>query len=125
MKTVTMSTAAAICLLTVLTHPARAQHEGHAAGPPPGGAEVGRCAKAQPVVDQILTSAMARLEAARQTNSPPQLRAAIDDLQGALRDVRVQLAPCAQLAASPPAPQGAAKDGPPAAAVQPARKPKS
>ena len=41
---------------------------------------------------------MARLETARQANSPAQMRAAIDDLQGALRDVRVQLAPCAAMA---------------------------
>jgi len=75
-----------------------AQHEGHAAGAATAGPEVALCAKAQPVVNQLLASAMARIEAARQTNGPAQMRAAIDDLQGVLRDVRAQLEPCAKLA---------------------------
>ena len=66
----------------------------------PGAAEAGACAQAQPVVDQLLAAASARLEAARQSNSPAAMRSAIEDLQGAMRDVRVQLAPCAKLAES-------------------------
>jgi len=69
--------------------------------PAPGqsqaGAESLQCAQAQPVITRTIDAAMARLETARQANSPAQMRAAIDDLQGALRDVRVQLAPCAAM----------------------------
>ena len=66
----------------------------------PGAAEAGECAQAQLVVDKLLDAAGARLEAARQSNSPAAMRAAIEDLQSAMRDMRVQLAPCAKLAES-------------------------
>jgi YHS domain-containing protein len=60
-------------------------------------AESLQCAQAQPLVTRTIEAATARLETARQSNSPAQMRAAIDDLQGALRDVRAQLAPCAAI----------------------------
>ena len=53
-----------------------------------------QCAQVQPVVQQLLQNASTRLEAARQTNSPTELRAAADDLDAALRDLRTQLVPC-------------------------------
>ena len=63
---------------------------------------------------------MARLETARQANSPAQMRAAIDDLQGALRDVRVQLAPCAAMST---ATEGRATTTPPGATASPSNMP--
>jgi hypothetical protein len=78
------------------------QHEGHQVvtpSPRPATADPSECARAQPIVARIVDAAMMRLEMARQTNSPADMRAAIDDLQGALRDLRSQLAPCAALQA--------------------------
>ncbi len=88
----------AIALMAVVPGIAAAQHEGHQAAPPQsGGADMTQCAQAQPVVSTIIAAAMARLETARQSNSPAAMRSAIDDLQGALRDVRAQLVPCGAL----------------------------
>jgi hypothetical protein len=90
-------------IVTLLAASAHAQHETHgASAAQPVGPEVARCAQAQPVVDGIITAAMARLEAARQTNAPADMRAAIDDLQAALRDVRAQLLPCTALKPADP-----------------------
>jgi len=90
-----------------------AQLQGHQ--PAPGqsqmSAESAQCARAQPVVARTVDAAMARLETARQANSPSQLRAAIEDLQGALRDVRAQLAPCAAMQQAAGAPAGVAMPG--------------
>jgi copper resistance protein B len=86
-----------------------AQHQGHqmgAAQPQPASqATVAECAQAQPLVMRTIDAANMRLEAARQNNSPPAMRAAVDDLQGALRDVRAQLAACAALQTAPADPQ--------------------
>jgi len=61
------------------------------------------CAQAQAVIDSLLASANARVEAARLTNSAADMRAAVDGLQSVIRDVRTQLAPCAtQTAAADP-----------------------
>ena len=71
-------------------------------GPPTtAAAEVTQCAQAQMVVDQLLATAMQRLDSARQSNAAADLRAAVDSLQNTMRDARAQLAPCAsaQLAA--------------------------
>jgi YHS domain-containing protein len=82
--------------------PGSAQHEGHQASTPSGGsAEMAQCVQAQPAVQNILTAAAARLESARQSNSPSDMRAAIDAFEGALRDIRTQLAPCATAAPDP------------------------
>lgn len=91
-----------------------AQHEGHQAGAP-AAAAVAQCAQVQPAIAATLDAAGARLEAARQTNSPAAMRAAIDDLQGALRDVRLRLAPCAALSVAPAADPHAASHTMPAA----------
>ena len=74
---------------------AMAQHEAHQAGsgqPPP---EMLQCGRAQPAVDKIIAAAMTRVESARLSNNPAEMRAAVDHLEGALRDIRAQLAPCA------------------------------
>jgi ketosteroid isomerase-like protein len=60
------------------------------------------CAQAQPIVDQLLAAAAARLEAARVSNNAADMRAAIDALQASLRDARTTLAPCAAVKAEDP-----------------------
>jgi len=78
---------------------AAAQHAGHqAATPRHGGADMTQCLRVQPFVANIIAAAMTRVESARQSNSAAEMRAAIDDLDGALRDIRAQLAPCAAAA---------------------------
>jgi len=77
-----------------------AQDEAHQAGAPPASAEMAQCARVQPVVENIIAAAMARLESARQSNNPAEMRAAVDQLEAALRDIRTQLAPCAAAAAA-------------------------
>lgn len=86
----------AIALAGILT-PAGvgAQHEGHQSAALQPSAQLTQCAQIQPAVDNIIAAATARLETARQSNDPAQMRAAVDHLQGALRDLRTQLAPCA------------------------------
>jgi YHS domain-containing protein len=54
------------------------------------------CAQVQPAIENIIAGAMSRLEGARQTNDPAQMRAAVDHLGSALRDIRTQLALCAE-----------------------------
>jgi ketosteroid isomerase-like protein len=60
------------------------------------------CAQAQATVDQLLATASARVESARQTNSASEMRSAVDGLQNVVRDVRTQLAPCATLKVEDP-----------------------
>jgi YHS domain-containing protein len=73
-----------------------AQDDAHqAAAPQASSAELTQCVRVQPVIDNIITAAMARAEAARLSNSPMEMRAAVDHLEAALRDIRAQSAPCA------------------------------
>jgi YHS domain-containing protein len=74
---------------------ALAQHEAHQAGPGQPSAGLGQCGRVQPAIDKIITGAMARVESARLSNNPAEMRAAVDQLEAALRDIRAQLAPCA------------------------------
>jgi ketosteroid isomerase-like protein len=60
------------------------------------------CAQAQAIVDRLLASAASRIEAARLTNAAAQMRAAVDALDSVIRDVRMQLAPCASLESEDP-----------------------
>ena len=77
------------------------QHEAHQAGGTQApNAELTQCLRVQPMIENIITAAMARAEAARLSNSPTELRAALDHLESALRDVRAQSAPCAAAAAT-------------------------
>lgn len=76
-----------------------AQHA-HQTGDPQAPAPLASCAQVQPAVDNIIAEAMRRLEGARQTNDPAQMRAAVDHFASALRDIRTQLAPCAAPAAA-------------------------
>src|SRR5688500_6047586 len=75
-----------------------AQHDAHQAAPSTAVDEtLANCAQVQPVVQQLLDGASARLQAARLTNSATGLRAAVDDLDAALRDLRAELAPYAKV----------------------------
>lgn len=93
-----LAIALAVALIPSL---ASAQHEAHhpASAHAPS-AEVSQCLRVQPVIENIITAATARAEAARLSNSPSELRAAMDHLEAALRDIRAQLAPCATAASS-------------------------
>lgn len=99
---------------------ALAQHEAHqpASGPSP---EMVQCGRVQPAIDKIITGAMTRVESARLSNTPAEMRAAVDQLEAALRDIRAQLAPCAAdeaaaghtmpgMPPAPPAPAAAPMD---------------
>jgi len=103
------------------------QHEGHQAATADGqaAAQLAQCRQAQPGVAALIDAALKRLDEARQTNSPALMRAAADDLQSALLDVRAQLAPCAEMqvaAAAPSAPPPAAQQAvPPTQPQQPAQ----
>lgn len=77
-----------------------AQHEQHQPGAQPASGELMQCARVQPVVDNIISAAMGRLETARQSNNPTEMRAAVDHLEAALRDIRTQLAPCSAATAA-------------------------
>ena len=85
---------------------AGAQHEAHrAASPESSNADVAQCLRVQTAIDGIITNAMNRAEASRLSNAPTELRAAVESLEAALRDIRAQSAPCSAAAASadPPA----------------------
>src|SRR5918993_1283163 len=82
-------------------------------------APLASCAQVQPAVDNLIAEAMRRLEGARQTNDPAQMRAAVDHFGSALRDIRTHLAPCAApaAAADPHAGHAMPKTAPPAGAA--------
>ena len=69
------------------------------ASPAAQSADVTACRTASQQAVLTIGGLDARLETARQTNNPSQLRAAMDDLQTALGSLRAQLASCATLAA--------------------------
>lgn len=78
-----------------------AQHEGHqTSSTTVDAAQVAQCSQAQGVVNGLVEAALKRLESARLTNNAAAMRDAVDDLQGTLVDIKQQLAPCGQLAAS-------------------------
>ena len=97
------------------------QHEGHQAGTAagPSAAQVSECRQAQPVIAGLLTATLKRLEEARLTNSAAAMRDAADDVQAALVDIRMHLAPCSVMegaaVASPAAPATPTTPAPPAA----------
>jgi YHS domain-containing protein len=85
---------------TIVSGVATAQHEAHQAGVGQASPEMVQCGRVQPVIDAIITAAMARVETARLSNNPAEMRAAVDHLEAALRDIRAQLAPCSAAAAA-------------------------
>jgi hypothetical protein len=78
------------------------QHPASHGAVTPATADAQDCAQAQLVVDGLLAQMAARLETARLSNSPSDMRAAIDRLQDTVRDLRAQLAPCAALTPADP-----------------------
>jgi YHS domain-containing protein len=108
-----------------------AQHDAHQpASPQTSTAELTQCLRVQPVIENIITAATARAEAARLSNSPSELRAAVDHVEAAIRDIRAHLAACAAAAASTDphaghtmpssqSPAGTAPAQPPAGAADP------
>ena len=92
-----MNVAIGLVLVIAATIQVEVDAQQRAAPPATASAEVMQCAQAQMVVDQLLAAATARLETARQTNTAAELRAAVDSLQGTVRDARAQLAPCATM----------------------------
>ncbi len=108
-----------------------AQHEGHEMGQATAN---GECLAQAKESLRIVESASLRLEEARQTNSPQRMRAAMDDLQAALAEVRTQLTLCVKPAtktgpgagnSSPQAPAGKAIDPVCGTEVNPASAPKA
>ena len=81
-----------------------AQHQGHQMGT--GSAGGGPCLAHAKEGLRIVERADRQLEEARQTNSPQQMRAAMNDLQAALGEVRTQLSLCASSAADNPGMEG-------------------
>ncbi len=74
-----------------------AQHEGHQTGGAPTGE--GACLAHAKEGLRIVEDANRQLEEARQVNSPPQMRAAVSELQAALAEIRTQLSLCVRPAA--------------------------
>ena len=95
--------------LTWMAAPATAQHEGHQmpaqqASNAPSAELVAECVAAQRHVSSLADALNGRLEDARQSNRPQQIRAALADLQAALVEIRTRAAACSPLqAASQPA----------------------
>src|SRR5258706_16232134 len=89
-----------LAAITALAPPAAGQHQGHSTpgqAPPaeaPDPQSATPCLEGSQQALEIVARANARLETARQTNNPPQMRAAIDDLQAALSEIKVRLASC-------------------------------
>jgi YHS domain-containing protein len=78
-----------------------AQHDAHqTASSQAASAELTQCLRVQPVIENIIAAAMSRAEAARLSNSPAEMRAVVEHLEAALRDIRAQSAPCSTAAAS-------------------------
>ena len=85
----------------VAATPAFAQHEGHeasaAAAPGVSPQLVSQCVESQQQSLGLVDAANTRLESARQSNSPTEIRAVMGDLQRVLLDVRTVLARCTEL----------------------------
>jgi YHS domain-containing protein len=62
---------------------------------------------------------MTRVESARLSNNPAEMRAAVDQLEAALRDIRAQLAPCAAAEAAAAQTMPGMPPGPAAPAAAP------
>lgn len=92
---------ACACAMTIVPGLAGAQHEARRpASAPASGLDATQCLRVQPVIENIITAALDRAEAARLSNSPAEMRAAVESLAAALRDIRAQSAPCSTAASS-------------------------
>src|SRR5262245_487101 len=81
-----------------------AQHEGHGAAPKPSPvpSAQGDCAARARESLRALDAASRRLEEARQTNNPAKMRAAVEELQRDLAEIRARLT----ASSPPPSPSG-------------------
>jgi hypothetical protein len=93
-----------IAFVLALAVGASAQHAGHSSDP--SAEVVAACLEAQQRVAALADQAEARLEAARQSNSPREMRAAVADLQAMLVEIRTRAEECAPLE-----PEGEPKTG--------------
>jgi YHS domain-containing protein len=83
------NTAIGLTLLAAAAASGRGQHTGHSAGPPAETAPPGcHCAGTDASALALLDRIGARLEAARQSNSPAKMRAAMDELQAGLGELK-------------------------------------
>ena len=99
MKGTYMIVGIAIALSAATPVAAIAQQTGHqmAATPQESSTAIADCARAQAQLLRTIDAANTRAEAARQSNSAAAMRAAMDDIQGALSSLRAQLAACREL----------------------------
>ena len=99
---------------------AMAQHDAQQTGAGQASPEMAQCARVQPVINNIITAATARVESARLSNNPTEMRTAVDHLETALRDIRVQLEPCSTASAASDPHAGHTMPGMPQAPAAPA-----
>jgi hypothetical protein len=100
--------AAALLAIGPFARQAFAQHEGHGAAAKPtavSGAH-GDCAARAKESLHVLDAASRRIEEARQTNNPGKMRAAVEELQRDLAQIRARMAASIPPPATPPAPGG-------------------
>ena len=85
--------AAAVLAALATATGAFAQHEGHGAAPKPTPAPgvQGDCAARAQESLRVLDAASGRIEEARQTNNPAKMRAAVEELQRDLGEIRARL----------------------------------
>ena len=88
-----VASAAAVFTLAAGAAVAAAQHAGHSAPAQPTPAPVGRGDCGSRVEESLRDVASRRLEEARQTNTPAKMRAAVEQLQRDLDEIRVRLSP--------------------------------
>lgn len=103
-------------LLVGYAVPAFGQHQGHTMpGAQPTAAipaaQISACVQAQQQASTIADQTAQRIESARQTNSPADMRAALDDAEASLARMKTVLQPCASLQAGDPGGQPHAGHG--------------
>lgn len=113
-KIQTVSAAVIVLALGAVARASAGQREEHQKP-----AVAGPCEQAAQQTAQTLDVLSTRLEAARQTNSPSQMRAAMDDLQAALGSMKAQLSGCSATASAAGTMPGMQHGTPGSAAVPP------
>jgi YHS domain-containing protein len=116
--------AAFVAGLAWIAAPAMAQQEGHQMPARPASSDqsaelVAACVAAQRHVSSLADAVNLRLEDARQSNSPQQMRATLADVQAALVEIRTRAAACSPLQAASEAADPHAGHAMPSAPVPP------
>jgi YHS domain-containing protein len=116
----------AVCVMLAGVGTSSAQHTFHQVPAEPTAAPtqqvIAACVQGQKDLAMIAARLKGRLEAARQTNSAPEMRAALDDLQAGLTDIQAALRACEPLqtpVAAPAAVRPKAPEPAPAEAIDP------